>query len=355
MALITKLSITGFRAFKRLEVDGLSRINVIVGKNNAGKSCLLDAVHAVVSRHPQSLIDAGERRQEYVYTPDQGGDLRASVDVRCNFFGWTAVLEPSFSITAFAEETIQKTHAELVNPFAEWSAPRAGQVSSPHSDSTYALRWKTERDRRSLTVDLPLGHDSGLSKAPPGNYSVDVGYVSTNLATPTTLAQAWNMVAGQPSEDFVLTAMRFIEPRIERITALSNSPAFFLRLSGVAQRVPLGSLGEGVRRLFFLACKFAAASNGVLLVDEIESGLHYSAMQDVWRLVLTWAELFDVQLFATTHSHDCLRALGAAIEQNSSADLSLHRLNAAADGAIRVTRYSKEEVVLAANEDIEVR
>ncbi|MDY6993794.1 MAG: AAA family ATPase, partial [Pseudomonadota bacterium] len=119
-------------------------------------------------------------------------------------------------------------------------------------------------------------------------------------------------------------------------------------------RVPLGILGDGIRRLLGLAVFLVKSAEGYLLVDEIDTGLHYSTMEDMWRFVIQTANRLNVQVFATTHSSDCVRAL--AWLQQDEPELAeyvvLHRIEA---DATQSTRYSAEELEIAARHHIEVR
>ena len=89
-----------------------------------------------------------------------------------------------------------------------------------------------------------------------------------------------------------------------------------------------------------MSLAFLSAQDGVLLVDEIENGLHYGALVDVWKSLDWLSREFNVQVFATTHSYECIRAANAAFSEAESDDLHFHRLNRKGEQAIAVT-YTK--------------
>ena len=95
---------------------------------------------------------------------------------------------------------------------------------------------------------------------------------------------------------------------------------------GLSRPVPMGSLGDGICRLLSMALAFHEARNGVILVDEIENGLHHSKLKGLWQHVFRLAHAFDVQVFATTHSYECIVAANNALTETESSDLHLHRL-----------------------------
>src|SRR6202034_3737992 len=87
--------------------------------------------------------------------------------------------------------------------------------------------------------------------------------------------------------------------------------SIFVKCTGIDERIPIGSMGDGIWCLLGIALHLVATRNGVLLIDEIDTGLHYSVMETMWKLVLKTAERLDIQVFATTHSRDCYEALAA--------------------------------------------
>ena len=87
-----------------------------------------------------------------------------------------------------------------------------------------------------------------------------------------------------------------------------------VRLKGGLSSVPLRSLGDGMTRLFEVAVGLSGAGSRAFLVDEIDTGLHYTALEQVWRLVFSLAADLDVQVFATTHSWECIAAFQRAAQ-----------------------------------------
>jgi AAA15 family ATPase/GTPase len=110
-------------------------------------------------------------------------------------------------------------------------------------------------------------------------------------------------------------------------------------------------MGDGIWRLLGIALSLVTTRGGVLLIDEIDTGLHYSVLVDMWRLVLETARSLDVQVFATTHSRDCYEALAAVAEPGRN-EISLQRIERGKASAIA---FSEAEIRQAAERGLEVR
>lgn len=151
-------------------------------------------------------------------------------------------------------------------------------------------------------------------------------------------------------------AMRIIEPSFERLvfTGEGLNTTVLIKLKDARGRLPLGSLGDGIKRLLGLAICMAQAQGGVLLIDEIDTGLHYSTMESMWRFIIEASRRLGVQVFATTHSGDCIRALAWLQTEHPelAQDVSVHRIEKDAPSAVR---YSAEDIEIAARHHVEVR
>jgi hypothetical protein len=183
-----------------------------------------------------------------------------------------------------------------------------------------------------------------------------VHFLDTGSVSDLRLSQLWDEVVLTPEEEGVVAAIQIIEPTIERIAFLGerNTRSIFLKLAGIEQRLPLGSMGEGLKRLLVLALHLIPSEGGYLMVDEIDTGLHHTVMVKMWKLVIETARRLGVQVLATTHSLDCVRALAWVQEKNPeiASEVTLHRIER---GLPSTVRYTMDELAIAAEHHLEVR
>src|SRR5439155_12503747 len=125
----------------------------------------------------------------------------------------------------------------------------------------------------------------------------------------------WDKVALTQNEQRVMLALRFLDADVERIAAQAGTQfyyprgGFIVKLRGQNHPIPIGSMGDGMWRMLAMAIAIAHCAGGVLLVDEIDTRLHYTVMANMWRLIFGAAKELDVQVLATTHSSDCIKTL----------------------------------------------
>jgi hypothetical protein len=160
-------------------------------------------------------------------------------------------------------------------------------------------------------------------------------------------------ISGQ--QDMLLKALQVVEPRLSRLAVVVTGGTPMIHGDIKLDRlVPLSLMGEGMVRLASLVLAIGNAQKGVVLVDEIENGLHHSILPKVWLVISEAARQFNTQVFATTHSMECIAAAHRAFSESKGYDFHLHRLERR-EGTIRAITYDQETLSAAIDTGLEVR
>ena len=352
--MLRSLTIENFRCFQNFELQQLGRINLLVGKNNSGKTSVLEAVQLLVSRSDfETLEELMLRRGEYLLIEERGG--RREIDIKHLFYNHEIEIDSTFSISDIRHDnsvSISITNRQLIEGFEglelynlSITSSKYGQISLPISsqgsiylDLAYIRRFR--KDKVSLTTQ----------------------FVASSSLTTEKMIELFDQVNLSEEEKIIIEALQGIEPTIERIGIigsekyrnLNSHSGFIVRLSNNKQRIPIGSMGDGIWRILGLILAIVNAKNGVLLVDEIDTGLHFSTMSDMWKLIWETAKRLNVQVFATTHSDDCWKSLAdiANLDNPSEDGIMIHRIE---KGKSRSIAFTERQVAIAAEQEIEVR
>ena len=128
--------------------------------------------------------------------------------------------------------------------------------------------------------------------------------------------------------DPVLDALRRLEPRLMAISSLApDGGASVLHGDvGLARKIPLSHLGDGIDRLVSMLLAVFTTPGGLVLIDEIENGFHYSTLPMVWSVLADAAASVSCQIVATTHSYDCLSAAATGLPEHHHDDFRYLRL-----------------------------
>ena len=373
--MLTSLKLTNFRSFRSFSIEKLARVNLFVGVNNAGKTCVLEGAELLLSGgDPRVLLRSARRRGETLLSEEP---RETQVDVRHLFHGHILAPGAQFSLEGkqdgdrlVAGEVVVATERDpepIESPKADHSDQLELPVETPNTEDLPAFSFQLIGPRfGNRAQKLRLSSLGGLaiplilSSRLNANVKDErpVRFLGTDAFNSSDLSPLWDELVLTAEEDSAVNALRLIEPSIERIALASrfsgSRGAFFIKLSSSNQRLPLGSMGDGVKRLLALSLHLARSAGGSLMIDEVDTGLHYSVMVRMWRLVIETAKRLDLQVFASTHSLDCILALAELYEQapELGGELLLHRVER---GEQTPMTYTADELHVAAEQHMEVR
>jgi len=372
--MLCSLKLTNFRGFRDYTLDNLGRVNLIVGTNNSGKTSVLEAVHLLkANADPWALWSVFSRHREML--PNSTGEIVAAFDIRSLFHGHDISLNATFSITSRTTEGVLSLFANFENDGSpgqrhelRQQAPFDNEDSSIRSDCLQPLRvifrwspsdgvnWaccvtqhgrvfeKWFRESARLRWRTATAVRSILSTGLPSNVA----------------ATRFDALALTSGEDLAMNAIHLIDPSIERIAVVGNSRSpgdlggIMLKLKGINNPIPVSAMGDGVSRLLGIALTLVQCENGILLIDDIDTGLHHSVMEKMWKLVYETAKRLNIQVFATTHSRDCYESLASVCREHDlkHSDVTIQRMERSKSQSVA---YSEEEIKAAAEFQIEVR
>lgn len=368
---LPSFEVEGFRAIRHVRLPALGRVTLVVGPNNAGKTSLLDAIRLFLSTNPKALLHhiifhrsnldlrfGRDIRPEEL----QEEASRAIQNVRSLFYGYFEGDE---------QDRIRLGQAGLsaatltVNP-AWYGLDVDEQASALRERETEVLLApdmpiiEVERDGIQSTLDLTSllnGFRVMLSEG-----SRRVSYIPANGFEESNLVGMWTAAAAGGNADRVETVLQSVMPELEleRVHLLGAGAGERLSLAfqvrGKTHPVPFRAMGDGVGRVVGIALALSRVQSpgGVILIDEVESGLHFSVQDQVWEAIFNLALQLNVQVIATTHSWDTIVGFQNAANR-SPAEGMLYRLEREANGEIYAERYTETEVAIAAEQRIEVR
>ena len=349
-----------YRGIDGLSLPELSRVNLITGANGVGKTALIEAIWLFMGRHNTELPwDATvQRSTNPIVNPIS--DLSDKSLELCGIEGeqsheWKVVFE---KVAEGKWDTVVVTDPE-----------RKKQAMEQHP---IVGRLRTWIDNKELDGTLLAKELDGtlLARHNTPKELVERGFSDSVTPRPICIIEgvrwqleisAWHlkiysdMVREGRKEDLA-NAVNFILPNIRDVHILTdeNGESYLSVITDNGAQRPLKDLGGGAVRLFKLYLAFFAARNGMLLIDEVENGLHYSVLRDIWDRIRTWTHEWNVQFIATTHSAECIDAAMEAFADKSN-DLSIHNLFENESGNIKAATFTGEALEGARNLNLEVR
>ncbi|MBE9141701.1 AAA family ATPase [Planktothrix mougeotii] len=355
--MLKSLKIENFRCFSTFELQQLGRINLLVGTNNSGKTSILEAIQLFYKRDSlEGLSEIMISRGEYLWSDEE--QKTRELDLRHLFYGHQINLGSSFSISGEYDDFRENLSIVI-------EQDQQLQLFDYLKDFVLLIKWL---GKEKGNLEFPLSSNLGLStdlirrfRRNPVKSTLKTQFITSSSLRTETMMELFDQVVLTPEEDLITDALKTLDPKIERIAALGSDKnsfrsnrGFVIRLSDSDQRIPIGSMGDGIWRILGLTLALVNAKNGVLLVDEIDTGLHFSAMSDMWKLVWNTAKRLNIQVFATTHNSDCWTSLAdlANSEILDGDGIKIHRIEKNKPNSIV---FNENQMVIAAERGIEVR
>ena len=377
------LSITGFRGIASLSIKRLGRVTLIAGKNSVGKTSVLDAVRVYAARGEYGVLsDLLESRKELAIAinHEPNRQKRFLPDFAALFHGRNVSRNACLSIGPNnGADQLRIEEAPDNKPISQREQSFSGYFTHGYRQAfkvvfqgaEQLLPWflPIEGSAAARTVER---HSAGAFlfswdqlvgakwQPPIGCQTLGPGVLSNE-----EIVRFWNAIALTDDEDRAIQALRLVfGSDLERVAVMRNDEPIdkkhvervLAKLRGQARPVPLQSLGDGALHLAGTALALANSRNGFLLIDEAENGIHHTVQRDFWRMVLKTADENNVQVFATTHSYDCVRGFAQAVTECGGIDGALVRLERK-DNEMWAVEYSERNLRAVAKQPvgIEVR
>lgn len=368
--MLKSFCIENYRGFKSFQLDGLARVNLFVGRNNSGKSSILECIQLLATGgDPAVLVGTARRRGETVSTPRDD----ASYDFSHFFHGHD--IQPGSRLALTPGNGLAPVSVE-VQPVEDMDVQSTLFEELKNARPAYALAIQGPRSELRSGRPLILADDGALLFDPrfPRRMLAEerregppVVFIAPDSGASIPLGAMWNQVLRDKQEGEIKKAMQILEPSLEDIVFQSGDSAYrvydrsssirpgvLASVAGDPRRVPLGSMGDGMRRLLALSISLVHSKAGFLIIDEIDTGFHYSIMAKMWELVVRTAAESGIQVFATTHSLDCVRGLGAFCKHAADlqGEVAAHKIE---NGSGKNVAFGGADVINILENEIEIR
>lgn len=367
--MITSFAAKNFRLFENIEINNLSTVNLIVGRNNSGKSSFLEALEVYANGgSPRILLNILSNRDEnfndriisdpimerelvlrhlfYGHSLPEIGQNGITLGPINNLDEQLQIYLAAYRVIIDEEGDVQRTRL-TIDPF------------DPEDDIEIALVVQ-DRDRTRRITQLE-GGGSQIRRILTSELDpkLPIQVVPTRNMSADKVASLWDRIGLTDMATEVVKGLKLIEPSVDALAFVeikaNRQPRIpLVRMSNIDDPLPLKTLGDGTTRLLHIILALVNAKNGILLIDEFENGLHWSVQQDVWMNVFRLAHHLNVQVFATTHSRDCVSSFGAVWKQYPDLG-SFYRLQRKSNNNISVKSYSLDTLTDSLVSDVEVR
>lgn len=381
--MLDSIDIRNYRNLRELRISSLGRVNLITGKNNTGKSTLLEAIAIFASKDDLSIIYQllGDRGENFRQSESKKNATELNIkalsslftnrvikfeksdaisigSVENTLFGLEGKYENSVGIrfVKYFDKVVQLPDKGILNSIIRTEKTIAENIPENQlGDYKIGLEIRAGNSSYILPLDEDRPYRYGF-KGFGDNASMQ--FIRTRNIDRDINGRLWDNITLSEKEMYVIEALKIIEPNTERIAFIEESPrerTAVIKLSNTNTVVPLRSMGDGINRILTIILALVNSDNGFLLIDEFENGLHHTVQEKLWNVIFNLSQKLKIQVFVTTHSEDCISGFEKILNTpENSLDGKLIRLDND-NGIIRQVQFDAKELKIANDNDIEIR
>ena len=323
--MIRNLNISNFRCFKDFDIQGFERINLFGGKNNSGKTALLEALFLGSSPAYETIIilrqirgESGEFLKAFpekawdnlFFDKKEAGQKRIIINLGYDDKTKDIDMGCADSVEQFSETFREPDHDSAKN-FEDLNII---SIEKKFKNSVLNIR-SYEHNRLSVSASM-IANSKGIrtktiyecSDCTSDDSDKAIFIPAFLKMSNSALAQEFDKSDLEGHADEILKAIQSIDESIVQVKTLNiGTPTVYLKRKA-EKYLPITLFGEAINRVAQFIVKMVNNRNGILLIDEIENGIHYTNHGELWKMLFKLSKEFNIQIFATTHSYEMIKS-----------------------------------------------
>lgn len=386
--IFTEFSIKNFRGIKTTQINGLSRVNLFLGRNNCGKTTVLEAIFvSLAPTNPGSIVQIDNLRNllhdeendfRFVF---YGFDYNNTIEINSKLLSERSATEHTRELKI---NPIKGSHFTQHLPSTPDNNKSSQPITSQNSSSTTSGSTSSGFPFQEFVVGLQFEQTIKKYQSEKKKYKTSIKLIRNQGGLPsfqfgaseTTAKENFLGIFQQPSSKPSFD----LNQRLSKIIVEKKTKELLLPLkeidskivdlhfgvknmlyfdTGIDQLVPSNLMGDGFLRLLEICVNIYSVKGGVLLIDEVDNGLHFSTLRLLWKTIFTTARRYDCQVFVTSHNFELIEHLAELLKEDEYSefknDMSCYTLIKDSRDKIISTKYDFEKLEFAINKDIEVR
>lgn len=375
--MIRAAHIARFRGLRDCIVDGFGRVNLIIGRNNCGKTAFMEALR---------LAEDAQDAAHYLLRDQR---IRLGRGVKRHDFEryWQPIFfdldaKAGLSISTIRDDGVGKrlevrqgaVSEEIISDERDG---RSARDDDEHENEVFGKppAWALDLEITTWAqglIDLRLAPPPGGIKlqqrvvSTPGGVRIppvsttgeDGGYwIGSSPGIGEIEVKFVSALKQRGQETSLVELLREVDGRLSGIELLAPGGGvaeLFVRLDNGTPMLPVRLMGDGFQRCLELGAAAAVHDWPTMFIDEIENGMHHLIMEPLWRWIAMMSRRFNLQVFATTHSEECIQAACRAFQSLDDNDLRVIRLDRL-ENETRATIYDRALIEIAARTGTEIR
>ncbi len=333
--MIQSVRIKNFKTFKDTQIDGFTKLNIITGGNNVGKSNLLEALYCLVgkSMHPCANITEiyDNIRKEPLTTESKnlmfyGLDTKEEIQIVTTLDNNQTL---DLQIKFIASEN-QKVIESQIIPTAEQTqmSSQLNFTLKKNNEEIYNDHLNIAKVPNFPPIPNQSGYNRQFKNFDPNQLQKLLPFESAVIIPSDVVYRQAHMIqavskicSNNQLEEELNKHLNQFDNNIQAISFNTNNQ-LKLKVKNIKEKVPLSVFGDGLKKYLHIVSAFMADNAKTIYIDEVENGLHFSCMRLLLEKIINFIKKNkdrNLQVFMTTHSQEFVEILDQVIREKDFA------------------------------------
>lgn len=333
------LFVKKYRVLNEFQITNLNKINIFAGFNNTGKTSFLEAIYLLTKQNDiASFLEQMKLKNKMNTLSPIWLNKIFNTDIEIS--GKYNSTNTYVKLSKFEAKNIDKKDDYITSYKLESKIDQEELDNIIHTFAYGTLKRENKQVKNLCNAIIKSPYFYNLSEIlKTHDKSVRIKDENGKTAIELIVEFLKNI-----DKDIKYIELTLIDKDIER---------FIVDYTSSLENLDITNYGEGLQRIFEIALSFAYCKNGVLCIDEFETAVHYSLLINFTEFIQELSDKFNVQVFITTHSKECIKAFIENKYKNE--DISFFTLTRDNENNIQPIFYNSEELQDTIEQDLEMR
>lgn len=347
--MIDSIGIENFRQFNYIRVEKFKRVNFFIGKNNCGKTTLLEALFIMAD--PQNLQAPTQINQFRMLNAVQLMNMFHNLDKKNEIKITTELSERKTNVLEIYPDnsnTIKLENTPNVfapNHFIPKETFNYNLTVSGNQKNVY---------RSVLSTDGTQLHAQVINRRPDTPKTGQ--YIHAGIMYDQSLIQHIGDITLNKKNDELLKVLQYFDTNVEGFSLVGQG--IYIDI-GIPKLIPLNLMGDGFKKYLSIVASLVVENLNYIFIDEIENGLHFENIKHLIRIIIKISEKYNIQIFITTHSYEVLKYLSEIMQEkdftNQKNEVSIIKIANTKKAEFKSYNYDTEDLTELIETETEMR
>lgn len=318
MAIVLKnLYIDCYRGINELKLEEFNHINILVGDNNAGKTSVMEMI--LLLSAPLSIgvwNEIATKKTNFykgvMYFSAYSNIFPIDNERRVAF---TGELDRGFlNVMMTADEYKTAIPERELNRLNGLMRTGNQNVEDTYVDTNvFELKIFANEEKKEFEIyDFQRRPPrETISNNKKMNNIISAAFIEPRDGLQNDYSFMKKIILDSEYYDQLIEILKEFDPAIIGIMAVEErgNTVYYVRTSNHTSAIPISVYGDGLKKALVIFAVLASNRGGIVLIDEVETSIHTSAMKKVFSTLVIWAKKLDIQLFLSTHSKEALNTI----------------------------------------------